>query len=101
MSTPDVGTIVYGILPPMPISDILSLIDQEIDRLNEARSLLSNLPTDGEPTKRRGRPAGSETPTKATRKGKAKRPMSAEGRAKIAEAQRRRHAAAKRLTSGE
>jgi SLT domain-containing protein len=71
----------------MAIENILAQIDSEIARLEQARKLLANIGT---------------TPTKAVRKaGKAtvtakpgkKRKISAEGRRRIAEAQRKRWAA--------
>ena len=66
----------------MELSKILKLLDEEIGRLEQARSLL----TDGNVIKRgRGRPKGSlGKPTKK------KRNLSPEGRKRIAEAVRRR-----------
>jgi hypothetical protein len=71
--------------------EIVATIDAEIARLLEARTVLSETAT----LKRRGRPpapAKKTTPAKTAKK----RVMSAEGRAKIAEAQRKRWAKAKR-----
>lgn len=66
----------------MNTQDILSAIDAEIARLQSARALLA-----GTVSKRRGRPRTSGSPA-ATKK----RTMSAAGRKKIAEAQRKRWA---------
>jgi hypothetical protein len=72
--------------------EIVATIDAEIARLQEVRAVLSGTVT----SKRRGRPPGwpkKAAPAKAASK---KRVISAEGRAKIAEAQRKRWAKAKR-----
>jgi hypothetical protein len=74
------------------MDQILSSIDAEIAKLEEAKRLLSGSPDLVPSVVRRGRPMGA---TKAAPV-KAKRVMSAEGRARIAEAQRKRHAARKR-----
>jgi hypothetical protein len=72
----------------MNTQDILSAIDAEIARLQSARSLLAGNAS----TKRGGRPRTSMLPTAPK-----KRTMSAAGRKKIAEAQRRRWAKQKRV----
>lgn len=75
----------------MATNSIIASIDEEIRKLQQARSLLAEtLSADGR--RRVGRPKGS---TKATASGR--RPaLSAEARAKIAAAQRKRWTAAKR-----
>ena len=67
----------------MSRSDLLSTIDSEIHRLQQARALLAGSSTSG---------AGKKS---ANRVGRAKRTLSAEGRKRIAEAQRKRWAAKK------
>jgi hypothetical protein len=67
----------------MNTQDILSAIDAEIARLQSARSFLAGTAT----TKRRGRPRSSGFASASK-----KRTMSAEGRKRIAEAQRKRWA---------
>jgi hypothetical protein len=79
----------------MNTQDILSAIDAEIARLQSARSLLSGTAS----TKRRGRPkAASGAPVTTVKR----RTMSAAGRQRVAEAQRKRwakqKAAAKKAT---
>jgi hypothetical protein len=72
----------------MNTTEILAHIDQEIARLEQVKAVLSGVPTKRKP----GRP--SSKPGKA---GSAKkRTMSAEGRARIAAAQRARWAKAKK-----
>jgi hypothetical protein len=68
----------------MNTQDIISAIDAEIARLQSARSLVAGT------AKRRGRPPMSGTSATTTR-----RTMSAEGKKRIAEAQRKRWAAQK------
>jgi hypothetical protein len=88
----------------MGIDHLISAIDAEISKLQQARTLLSK---DVEPTaapKKRGRPAKSAKaakpvkavakPAKAAKK-KAKRTLSPEARKAIADAQRKRWAAQK------
>ncbi len=78
----------------MAITDVIAQIDAEIQKLQQARELLSGLP----PVVKvgRGRPKGSknaatvETPAAATPKGK--RELSPEGRKAIADAMKRRWA---------
>jgi len=69
----------------MNLTALLSAIDSQIARLQQVRTVIAD---DGQPQKRRGRPPGSKGhKPKAARK---KRVLSAEARAKIAEAQRKR-----------
>jgi hypothetical protein len=67
----------------MNTQDIVSTIDAEIARLQSARSLLAGTAS----IKRRGRPRTSESAVAPK-----KRTMSAAGRKRIAEAQRKRWA---------
>jgi hypothetical protein len=77
------------IIPSMDTTEIIQTIDAEIARLEKARSLLNGDTTS--PTKR-GRPPGSSVTARA----KPRRKMSAEGRARIAAAQKARWAKAKK-----
>lgn len=70
----------------MAIENILSEIDAEIARLQRARALLATL--DGASTKA----AHSPKKTPAATKGRKRRPLSAEARKRISEAQQRRWA---------
>ena len=78
----------------MAIDQILSYIDTEIAKLQEAKRLLSDAPDVLSELPKRGRPKGSKK-AGPVESAKPKRTMAAEGRAKIAEAQRKRHAAKK------
>jgi hypothetical protein len=69
----------------MSMNDLLSDIDVEISNLQQARALLT-----GSDTGRRGKKSAS------TRSVKRKGTLSAEGRRRIAEAQRKRWAAQKK-----
>jgi hypothetical protein len=69
------------------IQEILSQIDKEIAKLTKVREALTGIPTKRGP----GRPRLSAVAKPATKK-KAKRKMSAEGRARIAAAQKARWA---------
>jgi hypothetical protein len=74
----------------MDTTEIIQTIDAEIARLEKARELLNghvNTPT------KRVRPSGSTVTTRTT--AKPRRKMSAEGRARIAAAQKARWAKAK------
>jgi hypothetical protein len=74
------------------MDNIMQAIDQEIARLSQARALLA-----GEATgKRRGRPVGSGAGNGRKVAKRAKKGMSAEGRARLAEAMRARWAATKK-----
>jgi hypothetical protein len=70
----------------MAIDNILSQIDSEIARLQQARKLLSSLGTVTTSAGRNSAKASTARPAK-------KRKISAEGRKRIAEAQRKRWAA--------
>jgi hypothetical protein len=73
----------------MDTTQILTQLDEEIARLQQVRALLT-----GEPTKRKpGRPSTRAAKVALPAK---KRTMSAEGRARIAAAQRARWAKAKK-----
>lgn len=72
----------------MDVSRILSEIDAEIARLQQARSALTGIAGSGTVAPRRGRPKGSVNKPKASRK----RNLSPEGRKRIAEAMKRRWA---------
>jgi hypothetical protein len=79
-------------------SSIIEAIDAEIEHLQQARAILTgtaDAPSTGK-TSGRGRPKGSKNAMKAAPVTTAKRTMSAEGRARIADAQKKRHAAKKR-----
>lgn len=76
----------------MQTEQIIAAIDAEISKLQEAKELLSSGSASVTQKAKRGRPKGSKNaPVKE--QGTRKRTLSAEGRAKIAEAQRQRHAA--------
>ena len=79
------------------MNDILNQIDLEIERLQQARKLLSGTSDATSTGKRRGRPKGSFNKPAAPDK-PAKRKMSPEGKAKIAAAQKARWAAARKST---
>jgi hypothetical protein len=68
----------------MSIKNILAEIDAEIDRLQKVRSLLGSSSTTGK--------------TKKVKPAMKRHKMSKEGRAKIAEAQRKRWAKQKKVT---
>lgn len=74
----------------MDVSRILSEIDAEIARLQQARAALTGIAGSGTVAPRRGpgRPKGSGTKTASKRK----RNLSPEGRKRIAEAMKRRWA---------
>jgi hypothetical protein len=81
----------------MDVSKILEELDAEITRLQEARSALVSISgTQVTVTKRRGRPKGS---TNAPKPVKRPRKLTAEGRKRIAEAQQRRWAEARKKPS--
>jgi hypothetical protein len=71
----------------MAIDNILAQIDSEIERLKQARALLTNI---GSAATKAGR---RDVKASATAKPKKKRTLSAEARKRIAEAQRKRWAA--------
>jgi hypothetical protein len=74
----------------MTIESIIAEIDSEIARLTQARQLLAAAGT----TKSASKPSRSAKPS-AAKKGRKRRPLSAEARKRIADAQRRRWAAQK------
>ena len=81
----------------MEVTHLLAQIDAEIDRLQTARTAIASIGTD---KPKRGRPKGSRNvsvvapaPTKARRK------LSPEGRKRIAESQKKRWAAAKKVAA--
>ena len=78
----------------MALKEVLALIDAEIARLQQAKSLLSQSAglTDSPVRRKPGRPAKSASTAKPAGK---KRNLSPEGRARIAEAVKRRWAAQK------
>jgi hypothetical protein len=77
----------------MAIDSILAQIDQEIARLRQARSLLTNLGSAA------SRAAGRQA-KKAAAKPRRKRVLSAEARKRIADAQRKRWAAQRAKSKG-
>ena len=74
----------------MDVSRILSEIDAEIARLQQARSALIGISSSGAVAPRRGRPKGSVN--KKTAKSRRKRNLTPEGRKRIADAMKRRWA---------
>ncbi len=83
----------------MDVSRILSEIDAEINRLQQARSALTAIAGSGTvAAPRRGRPKGSVN-KKATTGARRKRNLSPEGRKRIAEAMKRRWAERRAATS--
>jgi hypothetical protein len=76
----------------MALKDILSEIDAEIARLQQAKSLLAG---SGTPAAKRGWPKKSALAVSSAKPAKKKRNLSPEGRARIAEAVKRRWAAQK------
>ena len=79
----------------MDVRRILSEIDAEIARLQQARSALTGIAGSGTVAPRRGRPKGSVNKTK-----KRKRNLTPEGRKRIAEAMKRRWAERRAASSG-
>ena len=78
----------------MAMHDVLAQIDAEIDRLTQAKALLTGSATAPAVKGKRGRPKGSAT--KAAVKVPAKKTMSPEARKRIAEAQKARWAKQKK-----
>ena len=80
----------------MDVTEILSAIDAEISRLQQARQAVAALDgTSAIPARRRGRPKGSTNASPAPSAGEArkrKRNLSPEGRKRIQEAMKRRWA---------
>lgn len=80
----------------MDVSRIVSEIDAEIARLQQARSALTGIAGSGTVAPRRGRPKGTVNKTTSQRK----RNLSPEGRKRIAEAMKRRWAERRAASSG-
>lgn len=80
----------------MDVSRMISEIDAEISRLQQARSALTGIAASGTVAPRRGRPKGSLNKSTTKRK----RNLSPEGRKRIAEAMKRRWAERRATTSG-
>jgi hypothetical protein len=91
---------VLDTIPPMAIKDVLALLDSEIAILKEARQLLVTDSTGSARPRKAGRPRNAVnallTVITTTAKTKKKRNLSPEGRARIAEAVKRRWAAQKK-----
>jgi hypothetical protein len=79
----------------MTMKNILAELDAEIARLQQAKALLAASNGSVAPATRRGRPAKTAVTAPATKTAKKKRNLSPEGRARIAEAVKRRWAAQK------
>lgn len=73
----------------MALKEILTQLDAEIARLQQARALLVGI---GAPVRRRGRPKQQPAEPVLSKPAKKKRNLSPEGRARIAEAAKRRWA---------
>lgn len=82
----------------MNVSRILSEIDAEIARLQQARTALTAIGANGTVAPRRGRPKGSTNKTVAKSSAR-KRNLSPEGRKRIAEAMKRRWAERRAATT--
>ena len=82
----------------MNTADVLALLDAEIAKLIQARTLIaaSALATG---KRKRGRPKSAAAPVAKPAKKKAKRNLSPEGRARIAEALKKRWAAQKKAAA--
>jgi hypothetical protein len=81
----------------MEIQDILTSIDAEIARLTQARALLAaNVSAVTKAQAKAGRPPKAAASSPKTSPRKSKRVLSPEGRARIAEAVKRRWAAQKK-----
>jgi len=76
-----------------PVKEVIALIDAEIATLKEARAPLAAGSAVTVPKRKAGRPPKVQPDTTATPKRKKKRNLSPEGRARIAEAARKRWAA--------
>lgn len=79
----------------MDVSRILSEIDAEIARLQQARSALTAISASGTVAPKRGRPKGSVNKAKPSRK----RNLTPEGRKRIADAMKRRWAERRAVAS--
>ena len=80
----------------MALKEVIALIDAEIAALKEARALLAVGLAVTVAKRKAGRPPKVQPGTTATPKRKKKRNLSPEGRARIAEAARKRWAAQKK-----
>ena len=80
----------------MALKEVIALIDAEIAALKEARALLAAGSAVTVAKRKAGRPPKVQPGTTATPKRKKKRNLSPEGRARIAEAARKRWAAQKK-----
>lgn len=79
----------------MAMKNILAELDAEIARLQQGKALLAASNGSAPPAIRRGRPAKTAVVASVTKPGKKKRNLSPEGRARIAEAVKRRWATQK------
>jgi len=77
------------------MKNILAELDAEIARLQQAKALLAASDGSAAPAIRRGRPAKTSVTAPTARPAKKKRNLSPEGRARIAEAVKRRWASQK------
>lgn len=84
-----------SILSTMALKDILAQLDAEIARLQQAKTLLAPSAASTAPSPRRGRPKKDTAFPAPAKSAKKKRNLSPEGRARIAEAVRRRWATQK------
>jgi hypothetical protein len=78
------------------LTNVLSLIDEDISRLQQARVLLD--PATGTAKRKPGRPAKSMSAQIAAEKPRTRKKMSAEAREKIRQAQIKRWAMSKKST---
>ena len=84
----------------MDVTRILSEIDAEISRLQQARAALVGLGGSNVVVKaRRGRPKGSTNAAKAAKPAKRTRTLSPEGRKRIADAMKKRWAERRKETA--
>lgn len=83
----------------MAVTDVVALIDAEIARLQQARTLLATIGNSvSAPARRRGRPEQNAVAPLPSTPAKKKRKLSPEGRARIAAAVKRRWAKQKAET---
>jgi hypothetical protein len=78
----------------MKTTDILTLLDAEIATLKQARALITG--TESAPVRKPGRPKSAAATAVVPTAKRKKRNLTPEGRARIAEAVKRRWAAAKK-----
>jgi len=79
----------------MALKDILTQLDAEIARLQQAKTLLASADVSTTSAARRGRPRKDTASPAPAKPAKKKRNLSPEGRARIAEAVKRRWASQK------